>query len=81
MEIGLGFGRTLSRSLSLGGSVKLQRQSLAGFSGSGLGADLGLLGRMPSRARWAEHLSWGLSVRNIVQPRIRLEHTSLTKLV
>lgn len=77
MEIGLGFGRTLSRSMSLGGSVKLQRQSLAGFSGSGLGADLGVLGRLPSHALWAEHLSWGLSVRNIIQPRIRLDRESV----
>ena len=77
MEIGLGYGRTLSRSLSLGGSVKLQRQSLAGFTGSGLGADLGVLGRMPSRATWADRLSWGLSVRNIVQPRIRPDRESV----
>ena len=75
MEIGLGYGRMISRSLSLGGSVKLQRQSLAGFSGSGLGADLGVLGRMPSHG--AEHVSWGLSVRNIVQPRIRLDRESV----
>jgi len=77
MEIGLGFGRPVSRSMSLGGSVKLQRQSLAGFSGSGLGADLGILGRMPSHARWAERVSWGLSVRNIIQPKIRLDQESV----
>jgi len=61
MEIGLGYGRPLSRSLSLGGTVKLQRQSLAGFSGSALGADIGVLGRVPSgplaHAGWMERLS------------------------
>ena len=81
MEIGLGYGRPLSRSLSLGGTVKLQRQSLAGFSGSGLGADIGVLGRVPSGPRdhagWMERLSWGLSVRNVIQPRIRLDRESV----
>jgi len=81
MEIALGFGRPLSQALSVGGAVKLQRQSLAGFSGSGLGADLGVLGRAPSslrsRAAWADRLSWGLSVRNAIQPSIRLDRESV----
>jgi len=81
MEIAMGFGRPISGTLSVGGAVKLQRQSLAGFSGSGLGADLGVLGRAPaslrSRAAWTERLTWGLSVRNAVQPSIRLDRESV----
>jgi len=80
-EIALGFGRPVSSTLSVGGAVKLQRQSLAGFSGSGLGADVGVLGRAPSslrsRAAWIDRLSWGLSVRNVIQPSIRLDQESV----
>src|SRR4029077_12223961 len=81
MELALGFGRTVSDALSVGGAVKLQRQSLAGFSGSGLGADFGVLGRPPaslrSRAAWTDRLSWGFSVRNAIQPAIRWDRESV----
>ena len=73
IEVALGFGRPVSSSLSVGGAVKMQRQSLAGFSGSGLGADLGVLGRV----KWADRLTWGLSVRNAIQPAIRLDRESV----
>ncbi len=67
LEVGLGFGREVSRVLSVGGTVKMQRQSLAGYSGSGYGLDLGLL------ARPAAGLSLGAAVRNLVEPKIRLD--------
>ena len=80
-EIALGFGRPVSEAVSVGGTVKLQRQSLAGFSGSGLGADLGVLARpsalLRTPAEWMERLTWGLSVRNVVQPSIRLDQESV----
>jgi len=81
IEIALGFGRPLSQTMSVGGAVKLQRQSLAGFSGSGLGADLGVLGRAPAALRshtgWADRLTWGVAVRNAIQPEIRLDRESV----
>jgi len=80
-EIALGFGRPVSEAVSVGGTVKLQRQSLAGFSGSGLGADLGVLARpsalLRTPAEWMERLTWGVSVRNVVQPSIRLDQESV----
>jgi len=80
-EIALGFGRPVSDGVSVGGTVKLQRQSLAGFSGSGLGADLGVLARpsalLQSPSDWMERLMWGISVRNVVQPSIRLDQESV----
>ena len=80
-EIALGFGRSLSEALSIGGTVKIQRQSLAGFSGSGLGLDAGVLGRagalLHSRADWMNRLTWGFSVRNLVQPSVRLDQESV----
>lgn len=81
MELGLGFGRPLSAALNVGAVLKLQRQSLAGFSGSGLGVDIGILGRAPAslraRAAWTDRLTWGASVRNAIQPSIRLDQESV----
>ncbi len=76
-EIGLGFGRPLSDALSVGGTIKLQRQSVAGFSGSGLGLDIGVVARAPgawrSRIGWADRMTLGVSVRNAIQPTLRLD--------
>jgi len=81
VELGLGFGRALSPALSVGVVLKMQRQSLAGFSGSGLGADIGVLGRAPAALRswgsWIDRLAWGASVRNALQPSIRLDRESV----
>ena len=80
-EIALGFGRSLGEALSVGGTVKLQRQSLAGFGGSGLGLDAGVLvnagALLHSRSPLANRLTWGFSVRNLVQPAIRLDQESV----
>jgi tetratricopeptide (TPR) repeat protein len=80
-EITLGFGRALGPALGVGGAVKVQRQSLAGYSGSGLGADLGVLLRpgllLGSDAPWAEGLTLGLSLRNAVAPSLRLDRESV----
>ena len=80
-EIALGFGRPVSEGLSVGGAVKLQRQSLAGFSGTGLGADLGVWAQpyalLRSPPEWMERLSWGISVRNVAQPSVRLDRESV----
>lgn len=80
-EITLGFGRALGEAFSLGGAVKVQRQSLAGWSGSGLGADLGVLVRpglvLGSAAPWSERLTVGFSLRNAIAPSLRLDRESV----
>ncbi|MGH7724331.1 MAG: PorV/PorQ family protein, partial [Candidatus Eiseniibacteriota bacterium] len=82
IEVALGYGRALNDTWSLGGAVKLQHQSLAGYSGSGLGVDLGVHARPASliglRAPWADGLRWGLSLRNAVAPAIRLDQESVS---
>ncbi len=76
-EIALGYGRRLGRAWSVGGVVKMQRHSLAGLSGSGVGLDLGVLLKplvvLGSGAGAAERLNLGLAVRNAVQPSIKLD--------
>lgn len=80
-EIALAYGRTFGTMVGVGGALKLQRQSIAGQSGSGLGADLGvtlyplLLLHVP--ARYASQLTWGLGIRNLIEPTIRLDEESV----
>jgi tetratricopeptide (TPR) repeat protein len=82
MELALAYGRQLSPAWSVGGAFKLQRQSLAGFTGTGLGLDLGLLCRpilaAGSSAPWAQNLTLGFAVRNAIQPAIRLDQESVS---
>ncbi len=76
-ELALGYGhQMLDGNMSLGGSFKIQRHSLAGYSGSGFGLDLGfwtrplaLAGRESSFSRG---LSLGLALRNAIEPEIKL---------
>ena len=80
-EITLSFGRKIGTGWSLGGSVKMQRQDLAGLSSGGVGVDAGLLVQ-PYRAiddlgDWAEGLALGVSVRNLIEPEIRLDQESV----
>jgi tetratricopeptide (TPR) repeat protein len=76
-EMALGYGRRLGSWWTVGGTARLQRQSLAGFSGSAMGLDLGLA-VVPFRAmgletQWADAWTWAMSVRNAVEPAIRLD--------
>jgi tetratricopeptide (TPR) repeat protein len=81
-QIGLGYGRALNGGWSLGGAVKVQRHNLAGFSGAGVGLDLGLAVHpglaLGSRSAWAERLSLGIAVQNAIQPTIRLDQSSVS---
>jgi hypothetical protein len=81
MELALGYGRALGEAWDVGGAVKLQHQSLAGRSGSGLGLDLGVTARPAAAlgigAAWASGLTWGFALRNAVAPSIRLDQESV----
>lgn len=81
-EISVGYGRAVGAAVSVGGALKLQRQSIADRSGTGLGADLGVttypMLLYGSRASWASRVSWGLSIRNVASPSIRLDQETVT---
>jgi tetratricopeptide (TPR) repeat protein len=80
-EIGLGYGRKLGPAVSVGGVWKLRRQSLAGYTGSGMGFDLGLLVEplrvLRSQVAWSENLTLGLALRNAIEPSVRLDEESV----
>ena len=75
-ELSLGYGRTLGEAWRVGAVVKLQSQELAGQSGNGLGLDLGVqtqpLRLTGDESALAQALSLGLTLRNVVEPTIRL---------
>ena len=75
-EFSIGYGKNIGSVWSIGGAVKLRRHSLAGYSGSGIGVDAGILAHpleflYPNKG-YARRLSLGLSVRNAIEPKIRL---------
>ncbi len=77
-EMTLGYGHALlDGNLGLGGGFKVQRHSLAGYSGSGFGLDLGLwmrpLALTGSTGALSRDLSLGLAVRNAIEPVVKLD--------
>jgi tetratricopeptide (TPR) repeat protein len=80
-EIALAYGRPFGEAWSSGVVFKLQRQDVAGRAAAGVGADLGMvirpavaLGIAPA---WTHALSAGLSVRNVIEPQVRLDQETV----
>jgi tetratricopeptide (TPR) repeat protein len=80
-ELAIGFGRSLGGAWSVGGAAKIQSQNVAGASGSGLGLDAGMTVQPLLAAGvavpWADRVSFGLAVRNLIEPSIRLDEASV----
>lgn len=80
-ELALGYGRLFGNGhLALGGTVKVQNHKLAGYSGSGLGADLGFWAQplhLLGVERFAHALSCGVSLRNALEPKIKLDQDNV----
>jgi tetratricopeptide (TPR) repeat protein len=68
----LSYAKQLSFGLSIGGSFKFQRQQIAGPSASGYGGDIGLLYRPDLGEGLLENLAFGLTMHNVVRPRLKL---------
>jgi tetratricopeptide (TPR) repeat protein len=75
-EFSIGYGRNVGDAWSVGAAVKIRRQSLAGYSGSGVGVDIGAIAHplvtLYPNMRSARRLSVGVALRNAVEPGIRL---------
>jgi len=80
-EIGVSYARHVGETWAVGGTLKLQRQSLGGLAATGFGADLGVIVRgdvLPGpQAPWLSRLSLGLSARNAIEPSLRLERDAV----
>ncbi len=68
-EFLLGYGYPLFRFLKLGASAKLYNQSLAGFSATAVGTDVGVI------LSPVENLSFGLNVQDIVSSDLTLKNS------
>ncbi len=74
----VGYGMTVTDMVSLGINLKVDNQQLAGFSGSGVGGDLGGRFRRDFAATSAfRSVSAGLAVENFVEPSIKLDQESV----
>jgi tetratricopeptide (TPR) repeat protein len=75
-EVLFGYGRSVGEMWGVGGTLKVQHLSLAGFSGSGVGMDVGVVVRpllaLAPNSPHRRRLSVGLAVRNAIEPKIRL---------
>lgn len=60
------YGKRITRSISCGASVKLVSQQISSYNGTGIGLDGGLF-----LTPW-NHLSLGLSLKNIIPPKLKL---------
>ncbi len=81
-EMKLSYGRGIGDAWSVGGALKVHRHSLAGFSASAVGLDLGVLARpglaLGKEGEWATRLRAGIAVRNAVEPKIRLDREEVS---
>jgi tetratricopeptide (TPR) repeat protein len=68
----LGYGKTISRRLAVGGTIKLYGETFDNTSSYGAGGDLGI------KLTVSEHVALGLTAQNLVAPKIRLESDAET---
>jgi len=67
------YAKELPFALSLGGSIKLHRQSFTDYDpASGVGLDFGMLYRPELGDGVFQNLSFGLSIQNLIVPRLKL---------
>jgi tetratricopeptide (TPR) repeat protein len=75
-EIKLSYGRAIGEAWSAGGSFNVRRQSLAGFSATGVGLDLGVLAQpalfFGRESGWASRIRTGIAIHNLIEPTLRL---------
>lgn len=80
-ELGLAFGRQVTPGVGLGMTLKLQHHSLAGYSDTGLGVDVGLQLRpallASSLPGWMDGVQLGFAARNLIEPTLRLDEDTV----
>jgi tetratricopeptide (TPR) repeat protein len=72
----ISYAKQLPFALSVGGSFKFQRQQIVGFNATGFGGDLGLLYRPELGEGLLQNLAFGLTIQNLVSPRLKLRQFS-----
>jgi len=70
----LGYGVNAHRLVAIGLNLKIDRHTFGGFSGTGVGIDLGVHARKPLSATGTfREVRAGLAIENLIEPTIRLD--------
>jgi tetratricopeptide (TPR) repeat protein len=70
----LGYAVSLHSALSAGLNLKVDNQSFGGFSGSGIGLDLGFLGTKTfAEGSRLHYIRGGFSILNLIEPSVKLD--------
>jgi tetratricopeptide (TPR) repeat protein len=70
----LGYAHSLHSALAAGVNLKIDNQSFAGYSGSGVGMDLGFLATKAfAEESFFEYVRGGLSIQNLIEPSVKLD--------
>jgi tetratricopeptide (TPR) repeat protein len=82
MELTFSYGRPLGRVVSVGGTIKLEQQSLAGYSDAAFGLDVGALAYpgllIAPETPWSQRVALGGSLRNLFNSSMRLNQDDVT---
>lgn len=73
-QAALGYGYPVWGPFYLGAALKVHNLSLDGLSGTGVGADAGLLFQQTLDTPWLKQISAGLACRNAISPVIKLQN-------
>jgi tetratricopeptide (TPR) repeat protein len=81
-ELTFSYGRRLGDVMSLGGTLKLEQQSVAGYSDAAFGFDVGVLAYpgvlIAPQTDWMRRIGIGGSVRNLFDSAMRLNQEDVT---
>jgi tetratricopeptide (TPR) repeat protein len=82
MELTFSYGRPLGRVVSVGGTIKLEQQSLAGFSDGAFGLNVGALAYpgllIAPETPWMQRVAVGGSLRNLFNSSMRLNQDEVS---
>ncbi|HET9234815.1 MAG TPA: PorV/PorQ family protein [Candidatus Eisenbacteria bacterium] len=82
MELTFSYGRPIGKAISLGGSIKMEQQSLAGYGDAAFGLNVGALaypGMLISpETDWLQRVGVGASLRNVFNSSLRLDQEAVT---
>lgn len=70
----LGYARNITPSLAAGLNIKLDNESFGGYSGFGVGLDIGLMAtRQLSGGSFLRGFRGGLAIQNVIEPSLKLD--------
>lgn len=72
IEFLLSYAKQIPYNLSIGGSIKVERQAFGRQSANAVAADIGLLYAPQFASDFLQNIKFGLTIQNVIQPELRL---------